>query len=208
MMPNGNLITWAFPHANVGTNPVSPLVVGQDGDYYGTMPFGGNTGSGTVFKMTPSGLITLLLNFASTNGSSPRASLVLGRDGNFYGTTNGGPTTTGLNSDGFGTVFKITASGVFETLHYFDKSSGVKSLSALVQGRDGDFYGTSRYGGSKDNGVVFKITPSGTLTTLVDFGKSPGSNPTSALLQVRDGNFYGTTESGGGNEGTIFNMMR
>jgi uncharacterized repeat protein (TIGR03803 family) len=75
----------------------------------------------------------------------------------------------------------------------------------LVQGKDGNLYGTTLYGGDSSDGTVFKVTPSGTLTTLHSFTGTDGSNPYVGLLLGIDGNFYGTTYQGGLNgDGTVF----
>ena len=133
-----------------------------------------------------------------TDVSSPAAGLVQGSDGNFYGTTEQG----GVNGPDPGTVFKITPSGTLTTLHSFVFIDGWHPRAALVQGSDGNFYGTTVEGGQYEFGTVFKITPSGTLTNLYSFAGSDGANPR-GLVQGSDGNFYGTTFSG---PGTVFKI--
>src|SRR6266446_8698807 len=72
-------------------NPRSELVLGTDGNFYGTSSTGGATGLGSVFKMTPAGVVTTLVNFtgngAANKGSNPQAGLVQAAGGDFYGTT-------------------------------------------------------------------------------------------------------------------------
>jgi uncharacterized repeat protein (TIGR03803 family) len=85
----------------------------------------------------------------------------------------------------------------FATLVNFDGPDGANPYAGLVQASDGNFYGTTGYGGANGEGTVFKITPAGTLTTLHSFDGSDGANPYAALVQASDGNFYGTTSSGG-----------
>jgi uncharacterized repeat protein (TIGR03803 family) len=94
----------------------------------------------------------------------------------------------------------------FTTLFSFDSRTGKDPYAGLVQATDGDFYGTTVYGGTNGAGTVFKITPSGTLTTLYSFcsqGVPPdctdGANPYAGLIQATDGDFYGTTNAGGNN---------
>ena len=132
-----------------------------------------------------------------------------GSDGNFYGTTVSG----GASNDG--TVFKMTAAGVLMTLVEFTgngaTNKGSNPYAALVQGNDGNFYGTTQNGGANDFGTVFKMTAAGVLTTLVEFtgngATNRGSVPHAALVQGSDGNFYGTTFGGGAfNNGTVFKM--
>jgi len=196
-----------------GTGPTGGLVQASDGNFYGTTTaYGANAGpsdlAGTVFKMTPSGSLTTLYSFCAqtncTDGIEPSA-LVQGTDGNFYGTTYGGGQGPCVWY-GCGTVFKITPSGTLTTLHTFCAQTncpdGGGPLYPLVQGTDGNFYGTTVGGGTKNLGTIFKITPSGTLTTLYSFcpetGCTDGGSPSGTLVQGSDGNFYGATDEGGG----------
>jgi uncharacterized repeat protein (TIGR03803 family) len=95
----------------------------------------------------------------------------------------------------------------YKTLVNFDITNGSTPFSALVQGTDGNFYGTTAAGGANGDGTVFKITASGALTTLYSFGGTDGANPYSGLIQGTDGNFYGTTYYGGANnDGTVFKI--
>ncbi len=193
-----------------GRNPFAGLVQGNDGNFYGTTYEGGNSGYGTVFRMSPTGTLTTLVNFNSINGRYPYAGLVQGSDGNFYGTTYRG------GSFGFGTVFRMSPTGVLTTLVSFNNTNGSYPYAKLVQGSDGNFYGTTAFGGSIGAGTVFRITATGILTTLVNFTYTnnfiSGSNPYAPLIQGSDGNFYGTTYYGGGSTtcpggcGTIFRM--
>ena len=116
-----------------------------------------------------------------------------------------------------GTVFKVTAQGDLTTLYYFNGPDGSKPFAGLVQGTDGNFYGTTADGGAGDNcglcGTIFKITPGGLLTTLYSFcaGGYPctdGSTPYAGLVEATDGNFYGTTGEGGSDRyfGTVFSL--
>jgi uncharacterized repeat protein (TIGR03803 family) len=188
--------------------PVAVLVQGSDGNFYGTTEYGGASGKGTVFQVTPAGLLTTLVSFNGTNGSYPAAGLVQGSDGNLYGTTARG------GASGMGTVFEMTSAGVLRTLVSFNSTDGAVPLSPLVQASDGNFYGTTEYGGTnRNNGTVFQMTPAGALTTLVSFNGSNGSYPAAGLVQGSDGNLYGTTSQGGDlsvnggtGGGTVFKM--
>ena len=184
-------------------------VQGTDGNFYGTTYLGGSKELGTVFKITPSGTLTTLHSFDGADGSQPLAGLVQGSDGNFYGTTNMG------GSQGDGEIFKITPSGTLTTLHSFCSRTACKDgrnpFAGLVQGTDGNLYGTTLEGGAKGFGTVFKITPSGTLTTLHSFctqsGCPDGQFPQTGLVQATNGNLYGTTITGGAyGDGTIFEI--
>jgi uncharacterized repeat protein (TIGR03803 family) len=188
------------------------LVQGINGDFYGTTSYGGASkackhGCGTVFKMTPSGTLTTLHNFNSTNGADPMAGLVQGTDGNFYGTSYAGG-AKGICPDptGCGTVFKMTPSGTLTTLHSFAGSDGAYPYAGLVQATDGNFYGTT-FGGGSCGGTIFTITPGGTLTTLYTFTcGTDGWYPNGGLVQGTDGAFYGTTSEADPVGGTVFSV--
>jgi uncharacterized repeat protein (TIGR03803 family) len=200
-----------------GAVPTDSLAQGLDGNLYGTTAdFGANNG-GTVFKVTPGGTLTTLYNFCSqpncADGLKPVGGLVLGSDGNFYGTTYSGGSS---NCEyGCGTVFKITPQGLLTTLYSFTgDSDGSAPYPTMIQGADGDFYGTASVGGGYDGGgTIFRITPAGSFKTLYRFKSVDGydypygADPYGELLQARDGNFYGTTYTGGANShGTVFQI--
>jgi uncharacterized repeat protein (TIGR03803 family) len=192
-------------------NPVAGLVQGADGNLYGTTRGFAGGGNGKVFKITPSGILTNL-----ETGGEFEAALVLGTDGNFYGAMFEGGTS------GNGTIFKITSTGTFTTLYDFGfpPPSGSFPKAALIQATDGNFYGTTLYGGTNSCvfggtdygcGTIFKITPSGALTTLHNFcsqsGCPDGESPEAALVQGTDGNLYGLTSAGGADDdGTVFKI--
>jgi uncharacterized repeat protein (TIGR03803 family) len=164
-----------------------------------------------LFMLTPGarGAVTLttLYTFSNpTNGFRPNAGLVQGADGDLYGTTDkGGTSYSTSQSGGFGTVYKITTNGAFASLHSFSNGvDGGPHISELVQGTDGNLYGTTQYGGANSYGSIFSITTNGTFTTLFSFPLFRGA-PQAPLLLGQDGNFYGTTRSGGSNYlGSVF----
>lgn len=219
--PSGSLtVLYSFcaqPNCTDGSTPFW-LVLGTGGNFYGTAFSGGAYNNGTVFKITPGGILTTLYSFCAlpncADGATP-SGLVQGIDGNFYGTTEGGG-----NSTQNGVVFKITPEGALTTLYTFcsqtNCADGGDAAPALIQATDGNFYGTAQLGGANSDGTVFKITPEGTLTTLYTFCSQPnctdGSLPNSSLVQGANGNFYGTTEAGGvygganGPGGTVFRI--
>ncbi|HZT43750.1 MAG TPA: choice-of-anchor tandem repeat GloVer-containing protein [Chthonomonadaceae bacterium] len=193
-----------------GANPNANLALGSDGSFYGTTYAGGTYGVGTVFKITPQGVLTVLTSIpAGTNadGSIPNG-LIPGADGNLYGTAQQG----GVN--GAGTVFRMTPTGTLTTLYAFSLPSaagtnadGANPMAGLIQGTNGNFYGTTFAGGANGVGTVFQITPAGAFTTLASFGGVYGAHPRAALLLAADGNFYGTTSQGGANgNGTVFKI--
>ena len=170
----------------------SMLVQGQDGNIYGGTTSGG-VGDGNIFMMTPSGTLTNLHNFNSTDGAFPEGGLSMGTDGVFYGTTYFGGTNR------FGTIFKITSSGTFTSLYSFaNTTDGAYPRTPPVQAQDGNLYGTTANG---TIAVLYKLTPSGTFTVMVTLA----AQSYSPLLLGTDGNLYGTTVYGGTfNAGTVF----
>lgn len=208
--PSGTeTVLHSFGSGNDGQQPLAGLILGSDGNFYGTTSTGGVYQQGTVFKMTPGGTETVLYSFGtnSSDASKPTAGLVQVSNGSLYGTTFDGGT------NGWGTVFKITTSGFETVLYSFTNGSvgndGALPYAALALGSDGNLYGTTPYGGVSQLGTVFKITPAGSLTTLYSFaGGSDGANARSSLAQAADGNFYGTTAGGdvSTDYGTVFKM--
>lgn len=177
------------------------LALGANGNFYGTTEYGDVNAYGTIFVITPDGLLTNLASFNYTDGANPEAGVVPGHDGNLYGTTSSG------GYYGYGTVFKMTTNGSLTTLVSFNYTDGANPSSGLMQGADGNLYGTTAYGGLYYDGTVFRITTDGSLTTLVSFNNTNGAYPEAGLVQGTDGNFYGTTSQGGTNDdGTVFKM--
>jgi uncharacterized repeat protein (TIGR03803 family) len=194
-----------------GGNARGSLIQATDGSLYGTSIADGINGGANIFRVTPSGTLTTVADFANVAGagSIPVAGLVQVANGDFYGTTEAGGTGNGACGAGCGTVFKVTPGGALTTIYSFAQL-GYGPTSPLVQGTDGNFYGTTVYYGNGFNGccgTIFKITPTGTMTMLYWFSGSNGAYPYAGLIQATDGNFYGTTELGGANNlGTIFQI--
>src|SRR3984893_14722961 len=205
-----------------GTAPNAGLVLGQNGDLYGTTYNGGAHGLGTIFKITPGGALTTLYSFCSevgcTDGVNPNSGLIQATNGNFYGTTQSrGP---GAFLAGHGTIFRISLSGTLTTLHNFCAQTGCADGTdpqILLEASDGNLYGTTADGGVSGNcintlgcGTIFKVTPGDKLTTLYTFCAqnhcTDGASPT-GLMQASNGKLYGTTLAGGmNNGGTIFEI--
>jgi len=210
---NGAYTALVSFNGNNGAHPCGWLALTPSGNLYGTTTDGGADDLGTVFKLTPAGALTRLLSFNGTNGANPAAGLVLGTNGVLYGTTQCGGAND-LDFGGDGTVFKITTNGVLTRLYSFDNGdNGGNPIAGLIQAKDGNFYGTTPYGGTDFSGSVFRITGSGALTTLYSFtGADDGSTPNAGVVQGKDGNLYGTTSAGGtndvdfGGDGTVFKM--
>ena len=212
--PNDSLTTvFSFDGAD-GEFPIG-LVQTTDGDLYGVTSQGGANSCaaydlpqcGTIFKITH-GSFSTLYNFCSesncTDGYQPSAGLVQASDGDFYGTTLGG----------YGTIFKITSTGMLTTVYTFcsiaNCADGIAPEASLIQAASGDFYGTTHAGGANGRGTVFKMTPTGSLTTLHSFDYTDGGFP-NGLIQATDGELYGTTYYGGAHAcsetcGTVFKI--
>jgi uncharacterized repeat protein (TIGR03803 family) len=164
--PSGTLTTLHSFGGDDGGLSTAGLVQGTDGNFYGTTQGGGTNGDGTAFKITPSGTLTTLHSFDGSDGSTPYAGLIQATDGNFYGTTYSGGT-----GGTAGTAFKITPSGTLTTLHSFGGSDGVLLTAGLVQGTDGNFYGTTFTAGPNGYGTVFRLNSLVSVSpTNLDFG--------------------------------------
>jgi uncharacterized repeat protein (TIGR03803 family) len=199
-------VTATWPDGNA---PEAALVEGSDGNFYGTTAGGGrqrggSSALGTIFKMSPAGdLLGSFPVYGFLDISIPNAPLVLGPDGAFYSTSyqSGG----GLGS---GAVYQFSAAGVVTVLHGFnDTPDGNVPNGGLVLGNDGNFYGTTEFGGTSHLGTAYRISPEGTYEELISFDNSDGAQPFGQMIQATDGNFYGTTVSGGSLlNGTVFQL--
>lgn len=217
----GELTTLHSFNGTDGYNPEGALVQSKNGEFYGTTAEGQGAAGGTFFEMSANGNLTTLFTFYGTKyGFGPNGALIQAADGNFYGVTGAGGNGTYCDIDyGCGTVFKITPAGNLTTLYNFCSQNNCADAAApngpLVQGMDGNFYGTT-YGDTQGNfyfnqGTAFEITPGGTLTTLYTFCSLPdcadGASPIAGLLEGTNGTFYGTTYQGGANnDGTVFSL--
>ena len=150
---------YRFSFRQPGLNPRGMLVRGNDGNFYGTTLFT-SVGdlAGVIFKITPAGRYSVLHSFDNSDGYDPESGLALGSDGNFYGVTAFG------GQFGAGTIFTISPSGTFTSLYQFTGGSdGSKPYGRLLKGTDGNFYGTTIFGGSDGLGSIFSITPAGSF---------------------------------------------
>jgi uncharacterized repeat protein (TIGR03803 family) len=196
-----------------GATPAAALLAGKHGVLYGTTYAGGTAGSGTVFKLKPSGKSyteSILYSFkgGTSDGAQPSSTLVADKSGALYGTTGAG----GSSNDG--TVFKLVPSGkkYNESVIYSFQggADGVGPYAGLTAGKAGVFYGTTLSGG-RGGGIVFKLTPSGsgyTESIVYTFqGNNDGSRPYAGLMLDASGALYGTTWQGGSSGyGTAFKV--
>jgi uncharacterized repeat protein (TIGR03803 family) len=200
-----------------GLYPYGGLILGSDGDFYGTTRgIGGTTGEepapplyrlGSVFKISPRGEFTLLHAFSGQGDDAGPISIMQASDGNFYGTT-AGQVNLGFASSHFGSIFRIAADGTFTTLYSFSGGADGEQPVALIE-YNGAFYGTTAgylQNSVSVNGTIFRMTADGKLTTLHSFtGKTDGANPNAGLVIGADGSLYGTTIAGGtAGVGTVF----
>jgi len=199
------------PYAD-GNSPNGGLIEGPDGYLYGTAMYGGQgsgqipgSGGGVVFRISKTGAFQNLHSFCMgstcTEGRIP-SSLVLGRDGKFYGTTLSASPASGATG---GTIFRISAGGVFETVYGLKSiPDGGSPMAQLIQGSDCNLYGTAFVAGPDNNssGTVFRLTPASDYQVLHSYSSTAsqvvnGRSPRGALIQASNGKFYGDTASGG-----------
>jgi uncharacterized repeat protein (TIGR03803 family) len=163
-----------------GSAPQARLMKGDDGALYGTTAGGGggtgcndgDEGCGTVFKLTPQGVETVLYAFSgSSDGTYPWSNLILDGSGNLYGMTMEG----GI---GAGTVFKLASDGTETVLYDFQSApDGETPRGNIVADSSGSLYGTTIDGGNTGGsecgelgcGTVFKVAADGTEVVLYPF---------------------------------------
>ena len=191
---SGNLTTLHSFRGRDGASPNASLLQGSDGFLYGTTSGGGSAGMGTVFRLDTAGNFTVLHSFAGPDGDDPVAGLIQATDGSFYGTTwTGGNLTCSIDYDfqnypfpfnlGCGTVFRMDQSGNVTVLHAFEfaPTDGSGPAAGVVQGSDGNLYGTTFYGGNVFFGVVFRIDPSALLPSALPKGRSRFKGPLTSM---------------------------
>jgi len=208
------------------SNTAAPLILSQQqGNLYGTTQYGDDGTSahkfnrGTVFKLTQTGVITVLYSFNPNDpkeGLVPVGPVLEGYDGFLYGTTStGGQNATGLaagTNDGRGTIFRIARDGSsFSTIHAFQDNvtakEGYGSVAGLVQGSDYRLYGVNPNGGANGYGTLFSVNTDGTnFAVLYNFDKPSGSNPSSTPFLHTNGKIYGTTAGGGSGYGVLYSF--
>lgn len=181
-----------------GTNPVG-LVQGRDGSLYGTTRAGGSNGRGTIFRFDRNSGLTVLHDFAGTDGATPAAGLTVAADGTLYGTTaRGGSADSGV-------VFRFDDR--YQVLHEFRGADGAAPAAAIAIASDGYLYGTTEFGGRGNSGTIFALAPGGDLISLYHFSGRDGAFPRGGLTEAGDGWLYGTTASGGEfGRGTVFRL--
>lgn len=175
-----------------GSYPAQGLIEAPDGFFYGVAMAEGSDSHGTFFRMDTAGFVTVLHHFTEAEGGAP-FHIVLASDGAFYGSNAA-------------SVVKLQTSGTLTALHPVPGFPYV--LDRVMQGSDGDLYGTTFYGGALNFGTVFRLTTDGaTFTTLHEFTATEGAFPVGTLVEASDGKFYGSTNEGGLNgAGVLFRI--
>jgi uncharacterized repeat protein (TIGR03803 family) len=220
--PWKEIVLHRFTGGRDGGTPHGTLVFGADGDLYGTAGFGGKSGAGLVFKLSPGVSAqwkeTILFNFGNdAGGGYPYSTPAFDAAGNLYGTTlNGG-------NAGNGVVFELSpparggsAQWTETVLHSFDDANdGVEPRIGVIMDSAGNLYGTTESGGSIGYGAVFEVSPPAgggqawTESVIYNFAFSPdgGTPGYSGLVMDKRGNLFGTTQTGGTlHNGVVFKL--
>ena len=214
LTPAGSFTTLHLFSGTDGAHPAAGLIRDSVGNLYGTTANGGASDQGTVFKLTPTGTLSTLHTFSGKpDGANPQGNLILDAGGaTLYGTTYSG------GASDLGTVFKLTLTGTptLTILHEFTGTDGASPSAGLLQGAEGNLYGTTfgscTYGDTactSGYGTVFRLATDGSaFTTLHTFDGAKGANPQTPLIQGSDGHFHGTTSRGGSTTGGVVFVLR
>lgn len=196
-----------FPNTSK-KGPANPneLIIDGAGNLYGTSYYGGTFGVGSVFKVTPNHVLSVLYSFQNTtDGGFPVGPLVRDSAGNLYGETFSGGTSN------YGTIFKVTPGGKESVLYNFSQELSVSGGDGLVMDSSGNLYGYD----TAINGSVFELTTTGEYKTLYTFcqlsGCTDGAAPMYRPTLKSNGVIYGVTEYGGdssclGDCGVVFEL--
>jgi uncharacterized repeat protein (TIGR03803 family) len=223
MSPKGSsyieTVLYSFQSGTDGDHPYSGLIIDQKGALYGTTVEGGTTGSGTVFKLTPSGSVyeeSILYSFqgppsdgaAPYGGLTPVGTLPLAAGGKVVGMASSG------GNQGYGVIYQLTLSGSSAKESVLWNFGSVSGDGAYPYGNactneKGAIYGTTRAGGaggSSGLGTFFTLTPSSNTykESVYSFTGPNGANPYAGPSVDSKGNLYVTTASGGSkDEGAV-----
>jgi uncharacterized repeat protein (TIGR03803 family) len=193
-----------------GQLPYGGVILGSNGNLFGTTSFGGASDKGTIFEVNPvSGKSKIIYNFSGgSDGSLPYAGLVSDAEGNLYGTTLEGGDPSCNSPQGCGTVFKASMNGAETVLYSFTGPDGERPQDSLILDSKHNLYGTAELGGSSGDGVVFEVTLAGVETVLHNFaGGADGTRPLGSLVRDSEGDLYGTTSMGGSSlSGIVFEV--
>jgi len=181
------------------------ILQASDGNLYGMAGGGGIGSQGTIFRVSTTGEFTKLHDFCSAancaDGYNQFSPPIQGNDGNLYGATYAG------GSHSAGLLYKLTLAGEYRIIYDFCSLSNCADgggPNTIVQDANGNFFGTTQGGGSKEYGTVFELTSTNQFIVLANFDYVHGT-PLGKLTLASDGNFYGNTQ-GGENAGTVFEV--
>jgi uncharacterized repeat protein (TIGR03803 family) len=207
--PTGTLTNiFSFDNSH-GASPGGGLALQGNDTLHGTTASGGTSGDGTIYQIRGvTNKVTILHNFAGSDGQSPVGGLVIDVSQSSYGTTSKG------GANGQGTIFQLSPTNALTTLYNFcavtNCTDGSAPVATLVLDATGNLYGTTSTGGAHSAGTVFQLTKKNNkFVTLHSFCSqtncTDGSAPLAGLVQATNGNLYGTTSTGGANGfGTVF----
>lgn len=197
--PGKQKVLYNFRGGTDGATPSGALAADAQGNLYGTTANGGKWGFGTLFRLAPTGIETIVHNFGNDpDGQFPLNGIIRDSAGNVYGTTSSG------GKFGWGTIFRISASGQESILFSF---ANFVAPTTVVRDSAGNLYGTTTIGGSAGYGTVYKLDTTGKLTVLHTFHEGDGEGPYCGVVRDSAGNLYGTTYSGGAfSFGTVFKV--
>jgi uncharacterized repeat protein (TIGR03803 family) len=210
-------VLYSFTNLGDGSYPYGGVIADSAGNLYGTTYQGGRVkdcglfaGCGVVYKLDPSGKLTVLHSFVgNSDGRQPYfGNLFRDSSGNLFSTTVYGGIK---NNIGVGTAFEITSAGRETVLHQFlgGAEDAQQPNQGLILDADGYFYGTSVAGGSAEDGTVYRMSKSGRVKILHTFTGTDGIEPTGWLVEDKAGNFYGTAGTGGTTGGgTVFKITK
>ena len=202
-------VLYAFKGGADGAVPAAGVIADAAGNLYGTTTNGGlrcnGEGCGTVYKVTPSGQKTTLIEFSGqADGGNPLVGLTRDAAGNLYGTAQGGVTHAG-------NVYRLDPAGDYTTLYWFPATPSYVATdlhypTAVILDPSGNLYGATWYQGS--GGMVYKLDPSNQETTLHAFSPAPGgTSPWAGVILDPASNLYGTTYYGGAsNAGAVYKI--
>lgn len=172
-----------------GDHPYAGLVQGTDGNFYGMTEFGGTGEVGTIFRMTPSGNLTTLHQFAGSDGAYPSAPLTQSTNGLFYGTTYNGGTSTNCHIQGCGTVFSLDVGLVpfVETLPVLGKVGSKIAIlgNGLSDATAVSFNGTAASFAVISDTAMTAVVPAGATTGRVEVTTSAGTLKSNVVFHVR-----------------------
>ena len=180
----GNVATvYSFP---AGETLPHTLIYANDGNYYGLSI--GSDGSGYTYRVTPAGALTKLWNFPSgTFDGATYLPLLQADDGNLYGIA------TGVTGSGRATFYRLTLDGQYTLLYTFPHGGYNYEPTTLIEGSDGNFYGSTLGVGSK----LFRLTKSGAYTELYTMNAIRDGQCLCQLTLGSDGIIYGTAQGQG-----------